>query len=94
MTKIEELKAKRAELDKKIDSATRAAKAKTILAEATAKAHLKNALGGWCLAFLYDKNEDQSFKQLMLSSVENSVTKQPENLARIKLEALKNASGM
>jgi hypothetical protein len=94
MATIEELKAKRAALDAKIEQASKAAKLKKLRAENTAKAHLKNVLGGWCLAFLADPTNDQSFKQLMLSMTDESVTKQPEHLARIRFDEFKKAAGV
>lgn len=94
MATIEELKAKRAELDKKIEQASKAAKLKKHRAEATAKAHLKNVLGGWCLAFLADKEQDINFKQLMLAGSDDFVTKQEEHLSRVLFEQFKKSAGM
>jgi hypothetical protein len=94
MASIEELKAKRAALDEKIEKAGKAAKLKKLRDENTAKAHLKNVLGGWCLAFLADPTNDLSFKQLMLAMTDEHVTKQPAHLARVRFEALKKAAGV
>jgi len=91
---LRDAEAKKAKLDARI------AHAKSIIARAekaksqTAKSHLKNVWGGWCLAMMEDASASPDFKQILLLSTDEFVTQNPNNLARKMFESYKQQWGM
>ena len=105
MSALEKLKKQKADLLKeaevrkaKLDA--RIAQAKSAIAKAekaktqTAKSHLKNVFGGWCLAMMEDAMSSPDFKQILLISTDEAVTQNPNNLARQMFESYKQKAGL
>lgn len=55
------------------------------------EAHLKNALGGFCLQLLRDKDAATDIKQFLLSGSEDGITNDSENWARQEIERIKES---
>ena len=105
MTALEKLKQQKAELMKQAEARknqldARIAQAKNNIAKAdrakaqTAKSHLKNVFGGWCVAMMEDTAASPDFKQILLLSTDEYVTHNPNNLARKMFESYKRKWGM
>lgn len=91
---IREAEARKAKLDARISQAkSYIAKAERAKAE-TAKSHLKNVWGGWCLAMMADPSASPDFKQILLLSTDEFVTHNQNNLARKMFDSYKQQWGM
>lgn len=105
MSALERLKQQKANLlkeaaERKAKLDARIAQAKSEIAKAdrakaqTAKSHLKNVWGGWCLAMIDDADASPDFKKILLLSTDESVTPNPDNLARKIFDAYKQKEGL
>jgi hypothetical protein len=83
MSKIEDLKAKKAKIEKRISQL----QIQHSAAERRAETHVKAALGGAVLIALNDPDIDRIFKQYLLDIADTGVQK--SGLGRDKFEALK-----
>ncbi len=91
---LNEAEAKKSKLNAKIAQVKgmieKAERAKT----QTAKSHLKNVFGGWCLAMMEDASASPDFKQILLMSTDDDVTQNQNNLARKMFDAYKQKWGL
>lgn len=105
MSALEKLKQQKTELLKEAEARkakldARIAQSKAAIAKAertkiqTAKSHLKNVFGGWCLAMIEDDLSSPDFKQILLISTDEAVTHNPNNFARQMFESYKQKMGM
>jgi hypothetical protein len=83
MSKIEDLKAKKAQIEKRISQL----QIQHSVAERKAETHVKAALGGAVLVVLNDPNVSHTFKKHLLTVADSGV--QISGLGREKFEALK-----
>lgn len=83
MSKIDDLKARKAQIEKKISLL----QIKNSNAERKAETHVKAALGGAVLIALNDADIDRTFKRYLLDIADTGVQK--SGLGREKFEALK-----
>ena len=94
MKKIDDLKEKVAALTAKIAVAEKSEKLRAGRAEKIAVAHLRHALGGAAIKILRDPEMDFDVRRILLLHAEEAVTKDPENRARARFEAMKKDAGM
>lgn len=87
MSKIEDLKAKKAQIEKRISQL----QIQHSVAERKAETHVKAALGGAVLVVLNDPKVSHTFKKHLLDIADAGVQK--SGLGRDRFEALKVKSG-
>ena len=94
MKKIVEMKEKMLALTAKIAVAEKTEKLRAGRAEKIATAHLRHALGGAAIKIAKDQEMEIDVRRILLAHAEEAVTKDHENRARARFEAMKKDVGM